>query len=269
VGKLLFDESPLVVQPTMAKAIGLNEAIVLQQIHYWLRNGKSGKEIEGVRWIWNSLSDWQVQFPFWSESTIYRTLQSLEEKKLIKTGCFNQRKGDRTKWFTIAYDLLEAIEKGGDETPSSHNETSSSQDGTTLPETSSEISSPLSKGGEPKAKEPEKTPKQEALESLEKVFFQYGGTMNPALIERFYAVFEGNPDNPKERFAHALKRLEETRSFFKAIDAYREWALPKPQSSYQRPKPGIGRAGPPTGYTPPSAEERAAFQASLARAGGT
>jgi hypothetical protein len=143
-------------------------------------------------------------------------------------------------------------------------------DTTLSPEPSLNVIDPsLSKGGEPKAKEPEKTPKQEALESLEKVFFQYGGTMNPALIERFYAVFDGNPDNPKERFAHALKRLEETRSFFKAIDAYREWALPKPQSSYQRPKPGIGRAGPPTGYTPPSAEERAAFQASLARAGGT
>jgi hypothetical protein len=104
----------------------------------------------------------------------------------------------------------------------------------------------LSKGGEPKAKEPEaKTPKQEALESLEKVFFQYGGTLSPPLIERFYAVVDGNPDHPTERFAHAKKKLEETRSFFKAIDAYREWTLPKPQSTYQRPKPGIGRASPP------------------------
>jgi hypothetical protein len=113
-------------------------------------------------------------------------------------------------------------------------------------ETSQEISSSLSKGGEPKAKEPEaKTPKQEALESLEKVFFQYGGTLSPPLIERFYAVVDGNPDHPTERFAHAKKKLEETRSFFKAIDAYREWTLPKPQSTYQRPKPGIGRASPP------------------------
>jgi hypothetical protein len=112
--------------------------------------------------------------------------------------------------------------------------------------TSTEISSSLSKGGEPKAKEPEaKTPKQEALESLEKVFFQYGGTLSPPLIERFYAVVDGNPDHPTERFAHAKKKLEETRSFFKAIDAYREWTLPKPQSTYQRPKPGIGRASPP------------------------
>lgn len=128
------------------------------------------------------------------------------------------------------------------------------------PEPSLTIIKPLSQSGAPE-KEP-LSPKQEALESLEKVFFRYGGTLSPALIERFYAAFDGNPDHPKERFEHALKRLEETRSFFKAIDAYREWSLPKPQSSYQRPKPGPGRA-PARGYTPPTAEERAAFYREL------
>ena len=31
--------------------IGLNEAIVLQQLHYWLRDTNSGMECDGVRWI--------------------------------------------------------------------------------------------------------------------------------------------------------------------------------------------------------------------------
>ena len=30
--------------------IGLNEAIVLQQLHYWLRDTNSGMECDGVRW---------------------------------------------------------------------------------------------------------------------------------------------------------------------------------------------------------------------------
>ncbi len=45
---LLIEESPLQVLPSLAKAIGLNEAIFAQQLHYWLR-GKSGKEHDGKR----------------------------------------------------------------------------------------------------------------------------------------------------------------------------------------------------------------------------
>ena len=34
--KLLIDEPPLQVLPSLALKIGLNEAIILQQVHYWL-----------------------------------------------------------------------------------------------------------------------------------------------------------------------------------------------------------------------------------------
>ena len=36
MSKILFDEQPIVVSRELAKLIGLNEAIVLQQVHYWL-----------------------------------------------------------------------------------------------------------------------------------------------------------------------------------------------------------------------------------------
>ncbi|HAH9618369.1 ybl78 [Escherichia coli] len=36
--KLLFAERPLVINTQLAMKIGLNEAIVLQQLHYWLRD---------------------------------------------------------------------------------------------------------------------------------------------------------------------------------------------------------------------------------------
>ena len=32
---VLYDRYPLIINPTLAELIGLNEAIVLQQIHYW------------------------------------------------------------------------------------------------------------------------------------------------------------------------------------------------------------------------------------------
>ena len=49
---LLLNENPLIIMPTLAVHIGLNEAIVLQQVHYWLL--KSDKLEDGRKWTYNS-----------------------------------------------------------------------------------------------------------------------------------------------------------------------------------------------------------------------
>ena len=49
----LFTRHPLVVNPDLAVGIGLNEAIVVQQLNYWL-NSKSAKTIDGKKWIYNT-----------------------------------------------------------------------------------------------------------------------------------------------------------------------------------------------------------------------
>lgn len=111
-GKLLLDEHPLVIQPKLAKLIGLNESIILQQLHYWLQ--KSTHERDGRRWIYNTYADWEEQFPFWSLSTIRRTIGKLEKEGLIlSTTNFNKLGIDNTKWYTIDYDKLTEIEKDG------------------------------------------------------------------------------------------------------------------------------------------------------------
>ncbi|MDN6162330.1 MAG: DNA replication protein DnaD, partial [Atopostipes sp.] len=83
-GNLLINEYPLLVLPNLAKEIGLNEAIFIQQLHYWL-NGKSAKVKDGKKWVYNTYEDWQEQFPFWSVPTIKRIVSKLREKKLIAT----------------------------------------------------------------------------------------------------------------------------------------------------------------------------------------
>lgn len=105
--KLLFDEPPIVVSPSLACLIGLHEAMILQQIHYWLY--KSGNTIDGKKWVYNSYKDWQKQFPFWSIATIKRTIKSLKKQDLIETGNYNKLKVDRTVWYTINYDKLESM----------------------------------------------------------------------------------------------------------------------------------------------------------------
>lgn len=103
--KILFDEQPLIIPTSLAKLIGLNESIILQQLHYWLQ--KSSNIIEEVPWVYNTHEEWQEQFPFWSVATIRRTLSNLENTGIVRSGNFNQLKFDKTKWYTIDYEILE------------------------------------------------------------------------------------------------------------------------------------------------------------------
>ncbi|MGS6422161.1 conserved phage C-terminal domain-containing protein, partial [Enterobacter hormaechei] len=64
---LLMPSRPIVSNPDLAYRIGLNEAIALQQVNYWLKETTSGLERDGVRWIYNTNEQWVEQFPFWSE----------------------------------------------------------------------------------------------------------------------------------------------------------------------------------------------------------
>ncbi|MGR5900833.1 conserved phage C-terminal domain-containing protein [Bacillus cereus] len=112
MSKLIINEEPLLVLPSLAKSIGLNEAVFLQQIHYWLN--RSNHFYDERRWIYNSAVEWSKQFPFWSEKTIRRILKNLEETKILLTGNYNKMKFDKTKWYTIDYDKLRSLETVND-----------------------------------------------------------------------------------------------------------------------------------------------------------
>lgn len=103
---LLIAEPPLQVLPSLAKAIGLNEAIVLQQIQYWVAL-EQGIEKDGRRWIYNTVEEWRKQFPFWSTDTIQRTLQSLRDKGLIDAQKLSNDKWRHTLYYSINYNNLQ------------------------------------------------------------------------------------------------------------------------------------------------------------------
>lgn len=107
MNKLLIDDYPIQVLPKLAELIGLNEAIILQQMHYWIGNSKH--EYDNKKWIYNSYSKWIEQFPFWSESTIKRAITSLEKQNLLHVGNYNKAGFDRTKWYSINYFELEIL----------------------------------------------------------------------------------------------------------------------------------------------------------------
>jgi len=114
--RYLLDEPPLVVLPSLAKRIGLNEAIVIQQIHYWLTNAREAKRTYNFRqgrwWVYHSYTEWMVTFPFWSEPTIKRTFLGLEKAGLVVSACLGEDPRDRSKWYSIDYNgLAQALQQ--------------------------------------------------------------------------------------------------------------------------------------------------------------
>ena len=117
---LLFGNDDIrVVNTKLAVLVGLNESMILSQIHYWLEiyrkmaekeNRVSEKHYIGGRWwIYNSIEEWHAQFPFWSTKTISRALKELEMQKVIISGVHNTAAFDRIKWYTIDYDALDDL----------------------------------------------------------------------------------------------------------------------------------------------------------------
>ena len=97
----------MVFQPKLAKFLGLNEAIILNQIHYWLEKKKH--IIEGRPWVYNTYEDWQEQICFLCVSTIKKGIKKLEGMGIVIASSFNRSKMDKTKWYTIDYEVLQKL----------------------------------------------------------------------------------------------------------------------------------------------------------------
>src|SRR5579859_7740952 len=111
IAEIALNESTRVFNAKLAKLIGLNEAIMLRQIHYWISHPASQVR-EGKRWHYDTYEGWQSQFEFWSVRTIQRIAMTLEELGLVEVGHFNENKTDRTKWYTINYERLQCLYVG-------------------------------------------------------------------------------------------------------------------------------------------------------------
>lgn len=108
MSNLLINEPPLQVLPSLAKAIGLNEAIVLQQAHYWLRHAKV--EHEGKKWFYKTFDSWHEQdFSFWSTRTIKRAVTSLVDSELLLVAKLSTNSFNRVNHYTVNYEKLAEI----------------------------------------------------------------------------------------------------------------------------------------------------------------
>ena len=111
MSNLLLNERPLIVLPSLAAMLNsLDEAVILQQIHYWIEKKQNYRE--GRYWVYNSMENWMQQFPWIkSRTTLTRYFNNLEKKGLLITGNYNKAGFDKTKWYTIDYSTLSDFEQ--------------------------------------------------------------------------------------------------------------------------------------------------------------
>ena len=96
---LLIHESPLLILPILAHQTGLDEAILLQQLHFRLKH--QGQERDESLWYCQTYTNWTKQLPFWNESKIKCLFIKLEKDWLVKsTDKYNTFFVDRTKWYS-------------------------------------------------------------------------------------------------------------------------------------------------------------------------
>ena len=93
----------------IATRFGVPEAIMIQNLAYWIRkNEANGKhQHEGRFWTYNSVAAFGELFPFWTRAQIRRVLESLQEKGVIIKGNFNEDAYKHTSWYAFADEYLQ------------------------------------------------------------------------------------------------------------------------------------------------------------------
>lgn len=87
----------------IAEEYGIEEAILLQNIKYWIDKNRANERhfYDGRYWTYNSVSAFSELFPYIHEKKIYRALKNLEDCGLIISGNYNKAGYDRTKWYSV------------------------------------------------------------------------------------------------------------------------------------------------------------------------
>ena len=110
--RLLIDEPPLLVIPGLAKVVGLDGAIVLQQVHYLTNPDFSQNHFQDRYWVWKTYEQWAEILPFWSKRTIQRVIRALEESNLLVTYKKQNKSFKNVKYYAINYDELTQMIQG-------------------------------------------------------------------------------------------------------------------------------------------------------------
>lgn len=111
MSRLLINENPLVISPTLVIELGSFEAAAfIQQLHFWL--GVSQHQFDGRAWIYNTQEQCvEMMRGTISKSTAKRIVKKLIERNLVEVQQLHTNKWNKTNYFTINYGELANLEQ--------------------------------------------------------------------------------------------------------------------------------------------------------------
>ena len=88
---------------SVATAYGVNCAIILDNIYYWIEKNRANEVnyYDGYYWTFNSKKALAELFPYLTERQIRTAIDTLVDNEILITGNYNKLKLDRTLWYTI------------------------------------------------------------------------------------------------------------------------------------------------------------------------
>lgn len=108
-----MDMKSFVFDEQDALRYGVDEAIMLWNIRYWIERNEANKRHfhDGRYWTYNSAEAFTKLFPFWSSGQIRRILKSLQTQGVLLTGNYNASAYDRTMWYALSDEYLGHFQK--------------------------------------------------------------------------------------------------------------------------------------------------------------
>src|SRR5580693_2118286 len=93
----------------VAATHGVNVAIFLNNIAYWIHKNKANKKHlhDGRYWTYNSQESFQELFPYWTRQNLRTIIDYCTNNDLILKANYNENKYDRTTWYALTDKALE------------------------------------------------------------------------------------------------------------------------------------------------------------------
>lgn len=111
---LLYDEPPIAISPTLSRVFGLQAAVFLQQLHYWLAQKASTPDryqhhfINGQYWVYWTYEQMQQNVPLGKSCEPHkRVIKELAGLGVILVEKLNAKAWDRTNYYSINYKCLD------------------------------------------------------------------------------------------------------------------------------------------------------------------
>ena len=97
----------------LAKEYGILEAILMQNIYFWIEKNKANKKhfYDDRYWTYNSKKAFSELFPYASERQIKYSLEKLIKLEILITGNYNKQWSDRTLWYSFTDKGLSIVQK--------------------------------------------------------------------------------------------------------------------------------------------------------------